>query len=631
MLIELIAQTCTRGIFCLTISQLFAILAALRKMTICKQGRKIEMRFARFIIFMLVAILVATACMPVRVPQGDKASSNAAGTPTVSTFGLYQTPTPLPRTRVLRINLPARPDLLDPQRAASNNDVAILQLAYEGLTRVDQNGKVIPGAAEKWEFSSDGKTLTFRLRAGLKRADGTPMVAKDFEYAFKRAVDPRLAARAQSFLDDVRGAITAYSLDPKSKPDDIDRMLNNVAVKATDDLTLVVTFEQPTGYFPVIASTWVGWSPDKTRVDKDVNAWWLKAENQNGNGPFKISDIQDEVIKLVANPNYWGGAPKIDRIEFYWLPDAAVFDSYRKNEIDIVRVTSDNILTIQADAQLAKDLVRAPAARVTYLGFNVKKAPFTDKNVRKAFSQALDRDGFVRDVLRGLGKPYTSWIPPGTPGYDATATVPSYNEPEAVKTLIDAGYGTADKKKVDCNKLGTIKLTYSNTPRTQLLFQFLAGSLTKVFACPVLVDPVEPSAYPVVIRDPKTTPQVYLIPWEEEYAHPQNWLFLHACNGVYAQRIGYCNRDFDVALAFANQELDAEKAVAKYQAAQKIFVGDVPGAFLWNNENAFLVKPYVLKLWDGHGTADYAFPGQYGPVSTYDIDIMRVPENYPKQ
>ncbi len=587
------------------------------------------MRCVFFALLTVVVLFSAVACATAPIPT--------YGPPQAETPGASK-PTPVPsvkppdRLRVLRINLGTRPDLLDPQRASSSAEIAVLQLAYEGLTRVDENGRVTPGAAIKWEFSSDGKTLTFHLRDGLVRADGTPIVAKDFEYAFKHAVDPRVGAFSQSFLDDVHGATTAYSLDPKSRPEEIEKALDAVGVKATDDATLTVTFDQPTGYWPVIASTWIGMPSDKTKEDKDPDAWWLKPENHNGNGPFKISEILDQAIKLVPNPNYWGGKAKLDRIELYWITDpAAMLDAYRRGDLDIVHLTLDNFVQAQSDSAVNKDLQRAPAARVTYLGFNVKKAPFTDKNVRKAFSQALDREGFVRDVLKGLGKPYLSWIPPGTPGYDESATVPGYNASAAVQTLIDGGYGTPDKKKVDCNKLGTIKLTYSNTPRTQFLFQFIAGSLTRVFPCPVLLDPIDPTAYPVAVRDPKTVPQVFLIPWEQEYAHPQNWLFLQTCSGVYAARLGYCNREFDAALTAANQELDFDKAMEKYKAAQKIFVGDMPGAFLWNNENAYLIKPYVVGLWDHHSSADNIWPGQFGPVLKYDIDTFRVPVGYPTQ
>ncbi len=576
------------------------------------------------ITFLLALLAVLSAC-------GIARTTTDPSTPGASQ---QQTTAPVNPNlpRVLRINLGTRPDLLDPQRASTNSETAILQLAYEGLTRWDAKGRVVPGAADQWEFSGDGKTLTFHLRSGLKRADGTPLTAKDFEYAFRRALDPRLSATDASFLDDVAGAQNAYTLDPKTKPDDIQKALDAIGVQAPDDATLVFSFARLAGYFPTIAATWVGFPSDKRKVESDPDAWWFKPENHAGNGAFVITEIQESVVKLVPNPNYWGAKPKLDRIEFYFISDtAAALDAYRKGNLDALRLDSDDFPTALADATLAKELVRVPAARVSYLGFNVKRAPFNDKNVRKAFSLALDREAFVRDALKGLGKPYLSWIPPGIPGYDEQANVPGFDGNQAIQSLVEAGYGTADRKKVDCNKLPAVKLTYSNTPRNQFLYQFIAGSFAKVLACPILIDPVDPDKFPVIVKDPRTTPQIFLLTWEQEYPHPQNWLFLHACNGVYAQRIGYCSREFDAALVEANRETAWDAAIEKYRAAQKILVNDGVAAFYWQNENAFLVKPYVTGLRETSGASDHAFPGQFGAASAWTIDTSKVGAGYPNK
>ncbi|MBI3915223.1 MAG: peptide ABC transporter substrate-binding protein [Chloroflexi bacterium] len=577
------------------------------------------------ILFALAAFVLSTvegcAPIPATTPSPDSTAPVAIQTPNA---------TQAARPRVVRINLGTRPDLLDPQRASSNSEIAILQLAYEGLTRWDSKGRVVPGAADRWEFGNEGKTLTFHLRAGLKRADGAPITAKDFEFAFKRALDPRLGGVDASFLDDVTGATAAYTLDPKSRPDDIQRALDAVGVQAVDDATLVFSFVRPAGYFPTLAATWLGYPTEKTKIESDPDAWWFKPENHNSNGLFLIKENQDQFLKLVPNPNYWGGKPKLDRIEFSWITDAtAALGAYRQGNLEVLRLSSDDLAVAQADAALAKEIIRAPTARVSYLGFNVKRAPFTDKNVRKAFSLALDRDAFVRDALKNFGKPYLSWIPPGIAGYDAQATVPAFDANQAIQTLVEGGYGTADRKKVDCNKLGAIKLTYSNTPRNQFLYQFIAGSFAKTLACPILIDPIDPATFPVVARDPRTAPQIFLLTWEQEYPHPQNWLFLHACNGTYAQRIGYCNREFDAALALANAETDFEAAAEKYRAAQKILVGDGVAAFFWENENAFLVKPYVIGLRDALSVSDTAFPGQFGALASFSIDPTKTGAGYP--
>ncbi len=217
----------------------------------------------------ILSSVILIACGPVRIPTDETKTpptvTPAATIPLSPTQPSPATPIP-PKPKILRINLGTRPDLLDPQKASTNGEVAILQLAYEGLTRFDENGRVVPGAAETWDYSADGKTLTFHLRSGLKRTDGTPLKAKDLELAFKHAVDPRIGAADASFLDDVHGAVAAYSLDVKSKPEDIQKALDDVGVKAVDDTTLVVTFDQPVGYWTAIAALWVGYPSYKSKV-----------------------------------------------------------------------------------------------------------------------------------------------------------------------------------------------------------------------------------------------------------------------------------------------------------------------------------------------------------------------------
>ena len=148
-----------------------------------------------------------------------------------------------------------------------------------------------------------------------------------------------------------------------------------------------------------------------------------------------------------------------------------------------------------------------------------------------------------------------------------------YDPVAAVKTLIDAGFGaassTAAAPKIDCKKLGDIKLTYSGSPRNHARFQFIAGNFVRVFGCPVTLDPVDPTVYSGMVKKVETAPQIFFLSWIQDYPHPQNWLFIMQCGGLHASRIAYCNKDFDAALQVANQETDLSKAVDKYKAAQK--------------------------------------------------------------
>ena len=526
------------------------------------------------------------------------------------------------------------PDNLDPQLISFANEIAITSLLYEGLTTIDAKGTVQPGAAEKWSTSTDGKTMTFTLRAGLKRADGTPVTAKDFEYAFKRLLDPAMQGEYNTLIDDVVGAAEYRSMDTKAKPEDIAKARDQVGVKATNDTTLVITFKQPVGYWTYIAYTWVGWPVDPKAVAKDPDNWWTKAEGHNGNGPFKISRIEENrSITFVPNPNYRGGKPKLDRIEMYFITDSAVaFEAYRKGELDIVNVAAEDRATVGADPVLSKEFLEFPATSVSYMGMHQLKPPFDNKQVRMAFAQAFDRDAYTRDILKGAAKTYLSWVPPGVPGTDETAVQKGYDPVAAVKTLIDAGFGaagsTAAAPKIDCKKLGDIKLTYSGTPRNHARFQFIAGNFARVFGCPVTLDPVDPTVYSGMVKKVETAPQIFLLSWIQDYPHPQNWLFIMQCGGLHASRIAYCNKDFDAALQVANQETDLSKAVDKYKAAQKILLADYASANLYYNLNWYLIKPYVIGPRENYSVSD-VWPGEYGPILTYDIDTTKVGSGYP--
>ena len=100
------------------------------------------------------------------------------------------------------------------------------------------------------------------------------------------------------------------------------------------------------------------------------------------------------------------------------------------------------------------------------------------------------------------------------------------------------------------------------------------------------------------------------------------------CGGLHASRIAYCNKDFDAALQVANQETDLSKAVDKYKAAQKILLADYASANLYYNLNWYLIKPYVIGPRENYSVSD-VWPGEYGPILTYDIDTTKVGSGYP--
>jgi oligopeptide transport system substrate-binding protein len=347
---------------------------------------------------------------------------------------------------------------------------------------------------------------------------------------------------------------------------------------------------------------------------------------------------QGQRIVLTANPNYWRGRPKLDRIELvFYRNNQDLLDAYKRGEIDLAAdIGAADATAIEADPVLAKEFLRYPAAMTYAIGFNHARKPFDDKNVRIAFSQALDRENWIRLVSDGNGKPYTRWIPPGVPGaVSKKPGVPGYDPLAAVRTLAESGYAspesTTEAPKVDCAKLGEIRLTFVNSPLNLLRFQFLADNWSRVLGCSMKLDPVEAAAWKMP-KDPKSRPQVFFQGYLGDYPHPQNWLSQYwTCNTTFSQRAGFCNKNLDAVLSKADQEPDPTKAVELYQQAEDLLLEDVPAAFLNYGENLYLVKPYVLGPREHIGSGDIEWAGESGPVWTYDIDLRRVPVTYPRK
>lgn len=555
--------------------------------------------------------------------------------------------------KVLRIGEDIYPDILDPQKASFVNEIAALSLAYEGLTRIDANGQATPAAADRWTVSEDGLVVNVHIRDGLTRADGTPITAHDFEYALRRAVDPTVPGKQYvSLLFDLYGARELAALAPDAPADEIEAAFANYGVQALDDSTLELTFVKPVAsYWLYIASMPVFYPVERAAVEANPENWWQTPEGHNGNGPFKFASISGtesltetnplsitEKITFQANENYWRGRPKLDRIEVSYDPDnQAVLQAYQAGELDInASLAPEQAPTVISDTNIVSEFLKYPAAQTVALAFNNTRKPFDDRNVRIAFSQAIDRRAFIESELDGVGRPYTRWIPPDVPGNQASEPgVPDSDASAAVNMLVSNGYAaadsTAENPKVDCAKLGEIKFTYPDSPINKHRADTITANLTQVLGCPILPNPVAGTEFTSLTKDVSTNPQMSLQRWVQDYPHPQNWLSTYWTCGAFSARYGYCNLFLDQILAQADAESDFDKAIVLYQLAEDLLIQDVPGAFMYNPENLQLVKPYLIGPQQNLSSQDAGWAGQYGPVWEYDVDLTKVPASYPKE
>jgi oligopeptide transport system substrate-binding protein len=493
--------------------------------------------------------------------------------------------------------------------------VGIAQLVFEGLLTLDKDLKPVPGAAEKVDVSSDGLKYTLTVRDGLKYSDGKPLTAKNFEYAWKREMDPRVPNRQYSFVTyDIVGA---EELDgtPVTDTAKIDELMGKVGVSAPDDKTIVFTLTHKASYFPYVLALWTGYPSRQDLVDKGADGWTTDPTGQYyvGNGPFVMKEYNPpQNMRMVANTNYRLGAPKLQELRAVFITDLAVaFQSYKKGELDTVGLQAEDLKTVQTDATLKQELVQASGNCNFYMGFNVTKPPFDNVKVRQAFAQALDRTDYVTNVLQGLGKEALSFIPPDHPGYAPDIKLWPFDAAKAKQTLADAGFPNGAG-------LPEIKLTYSSTPRNKTRMEWIQNQLKNNLGLNLTLDPVESKTYTSLVKDPSTTPQIFFLGWCQDYPDPQDWLSLVFQSTSTVTHIGWKNDQFDQLTKQADQEPDPTKRLDLYHQAQVLLVTEAPAVFIYWDTTNIMIKPYVTGMKEAVSPSDAIVPGFFNIMN---IDV----------
>ncbi|MFH5182813.1 ABC transporter substrate-binding protein [Paenibacillus sp. TAB 01] len=189
----------------------------------------------------------------------------------------------------LRINLTAEPPALDSSIATTNPAFTIMNAINEGLYRLDKDGKPQPALAKDMpKISADGLVYTITLRDGLTWADGSPLKASDFEFAYKRTLDPTTKAKYATMLAWIKGgaALTA------AKPEEIEAKKAAVGVKAIDDKTLEITLERPIAFFTDQLSMPIFFPQKPDFVKAQGDKFGADADKVIGAGPVQAGILE---------------------------------------------------------------------------------------------------------------------------------------------------------------------------------------------------------------------------------------------------------------------------------------------------------------------------------------------------
>jgi oligopeptide transport system substrate-binding protein len=326
--------------------------------------------------------------------------------------------------QVLVFNLGADPKSVDPQLNSATDGGIVVNNTFEGLMRMNAEGANVPATAESYEISEDGTVYTFHIRENAKWSDGQPVKAADFEYAWKRALDPTVASEYSFQLYYIKGA-QDYFEGNASKDD--------VAIKSIDDKTLEVTLVGPTPYFLALTTFYTYMPVREDVVAKKPEGWAKDPSITVSNGPFVISEYSpSDKIVLIPNKEYWNNeSTKLDKIVFEEIVDqTTALTAYENDEIDIIRdgeVPQQDIPRLQLEDPTFSI---APFLGTYYYIFNVDKEPTDNVDLRKALAYAIDRKAITEQVSKGGQLPATGFVPNGlydSEGRDFRATAGNFD------------------------------------------------------------------------------------------------------------------------------------------------------------------------------------------------------------
>lgn len=499
--------------------------------------------------------------------------------------------------QVLTYNLNADPATLDPALNNAVDGAIVIVNLFEGLYKLDENNKAIPGVAEDVKISDDGKTYTFKLKDGLKWSNGDPITAKDFEYAWKRVIDPTVAAEYAYQMSYIKNA------DEVNQNKDIDgdgkiASMDDVGVKAVDDTTLEVNLTEPCSYFLELTAFPCYFPVDKSVVENNAT-WANDAKTYVSNGPFKMSEyaIKDKIV-LEKNENYYNASNvKLDKLDIKLVRDeTSAWASYKSGQFDMVDVVPQS--------EIQEALKDGSATAFEQLGTYFYCINLSDKakdvnpdaakalsdvKVRKALSLALDRKSIVDNVAKGGQIPAFSLVPEGIKDEDGNDfTQKEYFKPEgdldeAKKLLAEAGYPNGEG-------FPTIVLTFNPESGHGTIAQAVQDMWKTNLGINVELQSQEWKVFQNT-RNNKDY-EIARHGWVGDYVDPMTfldmWLSTSGQNNA-----GYNNPKYDELVKAAKSETDTVKRTELMHQAEDIIIEDMPIIPIYYYTQPKGIKDYV--------------------------------------
>jgi oligopeptide transport system substrate-binding protein len=472
------------------------------------------------------------------------------------------------------------PGTLDPTYFQNEAEQNLLEDLMVGLMTSDPAANPIPGMAESWTTSEDGLTWTFKLRDALW-SDGKPVTADDFVFAWRRLVDPKIAASYGYFLYAIKHA---RSVNAGKLP------LEALGVAAPDPSTFVVSLEHPAPYLLEML-THMSLYPLPRHVVEAKGKDWTQPENYVCNGPFTFVEwLPNDHITFRKNPRFYDADNvKLEKVIFYSTDDyAAALKRFRAGDLDIqLRLDSQQIDWIRAN--MPETIHQIPQLSVDMVVVNHGRPPFDDIRVRAAINYVLNREAITNKIRRVGDLPAYNIVPPTTanfPGgnsFDFKSWPADLRIARAQTLMKEAGFGPGKR----------LSTTFALRSSAAGAYRAVAAAIQQMLALAYIDIAIIPYDFPVFISDTQVHNFDICWPgWSADFNDAETFLALFQTGG--GDNWGqYSNPEFDRLLAAEQQEKDLEARGRILAQCEALLLKDhaVMPLFFWVSPD--MARPYV--------------------------------------
>ena len=449
----------------------------------------------------------------------------------------------------------AEPETLDPGIITGQPEGRVVNALFEGLCAYDENGRAVPGVAESWEISPDGRHYTFHIRPDARWSDGRPLVAGDFVSSWKRTLTPATGAQYNYMLFPIKNA-GAFA-DGKIKD------FGEVGVKAPDDRTLLVELENPTPYFLELCA-FPTLQPVRVDLIERVGDDWVKPGHIIGNGAYVLESWRiNDKIRLKKNPHYWNkDMVSLETVDVLPISDANVaFNFYASGLADLVMDKGLAPPALLDELKTKPWFHAAPFLGIYFLRYNCERGPFKDERVRRAFSLAVDKKRIVEKITRAGELAAPGFVPPGIPNYAGTDGLPF--DPAAAKALLsEAGFPEG-------RGFTLVNYLYSKSELNEAIAVELQSMWREALGVNVNLVRQEWKVYlnSLSLLDY----DIARSSWVGDYPDPNTFLDMFLTGGG-NNRTGWSSPEYDKLIADASREVDPGKRLEILRRAEDLLV-----------------------------------------------------------